>query len=77
MDSRVRRDASGRTAHRSVSVITEEAVFHPRDSVCVARDTQERGQYMHRNIKLYRWRGEQHHAVNSQAPEKSQQTLND
>lgn len=48
MDSRVRRDASVRTARRSVSVIMEEAVLHPLDSVCVVQDTQERGQYMHR-----------------------------
>ncbi len=36
-------DALGRTAHRSVSVIMEEAVLRPLDSVCVAQDTQERG----------------------------------
>lgn len=46
MDSRVRRDALVRTARRSVSVIMEEAVLHPLDSVCVAQDTLERGQYM-------------------------------
>ncbi len=45
MGSRVRRDALGRTAHWSVSVIMEEAVLHPPGSVCVAQDTQERGQY--------------------------------
>lgn len=48
MDNRVRQDASVRTARRSVSVIMEEAVLRPLDSVCVAQDTQERGQYMHR-----------------------------
>ncbi|KAL0149765.1 hypothetical protein M9458_054955, partial [Cirrhinus mrigala] len=43
VDSRVRRDASGRTAHRSVSVIMEEAVRRPPASACAAQDTQERG----------------------------------
>lgn len=43
MDNPVRRDALVRTAHRSVSVIMEESVRHPQDSVCAVQDTQERG----------------------------------